>query len=217
MVESFRNSEDIGSPQTRFLFQGWFRVSFEFEEQIGSRTESEMELSSFRFAAFEIMTGVRDQELKLGVFSSFVLLGQFMFLQLLFIVQTKSWSPPPRGCKHVFLYCIGVCSVLLIIKVGHMPFASPQEHHLTLQCCIRSLRWRAWEGVCTHGAAAEHSLADVGQPRILRSRQEMVPEGSVSKSNSVSIPLVCSSWLRKCYKKHCFEIYTFSITETRIR
>lgn len=211
MVESFRNSEDIGSPQTCFLFQGWFRVSFEFEEQIGSRTESEMKLSSFCFATFEIMAGVRDQELKLRVFSGFVLLGQFMFLQLLFIVQTKSWSPPPppRGCKHVFLYCIGVCSVLLIIKVGHMPFASPQEHHLTLQCCIRFLRWRAWEGVCTHRAAAEHSLADIGQPRILRSRQEVVPK--------VGIPFVCSSWLRKWYKKHCFEIYTFSITETCIR
>lgn len=36
------------------------RVSFEFEEQIGSRTESEMELTSFRSVTFEIMAGVRN-------------------------------------------------------------------------------------------------------------------------------------------------------------
>lgn len=64
MVESFRNSEDTGSPQTCFLFQGWFRVSFEFEEQIGSRTESEMELTSFHSVTFEMMGGIRDSELK---------------------------------------------------------------------------------------------------------------------------------------------------------
>lgn len=108
-------------------------------------------------------------------------------------------SPTP-GCKHVFLYCNGICSVLLIIKVSHMSFASPQEHHLTLQCCNRSLRWRAQEGVLTHWVAAEPSLAAAGpcplrglaaqRPWISRNRQEVVPGGSVSNSQ---IPLA-SLW-----------------------
>lgn len=60
MVASFRNSEDIGNAQTCFLFLGWLRVSFDFEEQIGSRTESEIELTSFFSVTFEIMSGIRD-------------------------------------------------------------------------------------------------------------------------------------------------------------
>lgn len=52
---------------------------------------------------------------------------------------------PAQGYKHVFWYCIGVYSVLLIIKASHMLFASPQEPHLTLKCCISSLRFRAWK------------------------------------------------------------------------
>lgn len=65
---------------------------------------------------------------------------------------------PAQGYKHVFWYCIGVYSVLLIIKASHMLFASPQEPHLTLKCCISSLRCRAWKwGVPALPVAMQHS------------------------------------------------------------
>lgn len=45
-VESLRNSEGVGGTQTCFLFQGCFKVSFDFEKMC-SRTESEIELTRF--------------------------------------------------------------------------------------------------------------------------------------------------------------------------
>lgn len=124
-------------------------VSFGSGKQIYSRTEREIELTRFHSVTFEIISGVRDYK-------------QLWFLVTFYIHATslyctdEGYCPTSaQGCKHVFWYCIGVHRVLLIIKVSHMPFPSPQEHHLTLKCCISSLKWRAWEGVpvlCGHMA-----------------------------------------------------------------
>lgn len=119
------------------------------------------------------------------VCSSSVFLWHFIFMQLLCVVQVRATaSPLPKVVNMSFAvrWCL---QCVTNYKNSHMPFPSPQEHHLTLKCCISALRWEPGSGVPALRVATRRPLADAfpllvgGQaawgPWILWSSQEVVP------------------------------------------
>lgn len=120
--------EDVGRVQTRFLFQGCLRVIWLRKSKAVPELKVKLASPTFAWASRSRLRERVRSRVPWPLLQPWLLCSCHVSL----VVQT---SVPPR-LVNTSSGCIDVCSMLLIIKVSHMPCLSPQEHHLTLKSYV---------------------------------------------------------------------------------